>query len=129
MKVAWFRFLDFLQSRMNQAGKEILHKRKLGPRWRDYVRPGRRYTRVIAIPPSAPAEELRYAIRETPGWEWYCPQCHTYSLISEGDMPEVLNDWAKLCENAIKQGFKVPVKPTMATAGCTNCKFRPGEPE
>jgi len=129
MKLAWYRLLDALQHSWNYTIKRRRAEKKHGERWRDFTRVGRRYTRVIAIPPTTAAEELRYAIREWPGWEFNCPNCKSYSLVTEQDMPDVLHEWEKLAENCVNQGLKPPVKPTMSMAGCTNCKYRPGAPE
>jgi hypothetical protein len=129
MKLAWYRLLDTLQSRWNRELKTFRESKKWGERWRDYTRVGRRYSRVEFRPATDALSFDSWRIRPFFGWEFNCPNCKSYSLVTEADMPDILADWEKLVQNCIRQGLKVPVKPTMATAGCTNCKYRPGAPE
>ncbi len=129
MKVSFYRFLDTLQHSWNLYWKTFRAKQKWGASWKDKTRAGRRYTRVIAIPPSTPAETLQYRIRQQPGWEMGCWNCKAYSLITEGDMPEVLNWWQKRHDECKAKGLNmanVPPVPTMATAGCPECRALPG---
>lgn len=132
MKVSLYRFLDSFQHSWNLYWKTFKAKRKWGDRWEDYTRPGRRYTRVIAIPPSRPDQTLEYRLREKPGWEMACWNCKCHSLITEDDMPQLLNWWQKRHDDCEKRGVNmanVPPIPTMATAGCPECRSLPGAPE
>lgn len=137
LKIQWYRLLDFLQSLYRRKAKEIA-SRKWGKNWRNCVRPGRTYTRVeLSWWPKSQSEELEadYGIRPEPGWEWHCPNCHDYSLITESMMPEILREWqasvSRVLEIARTKGIehKPTPRPTAATAGCPNCKYRPGAPE
>ena len=130
VKITFYRLLDEVQSFWRRTRKEIRAKRKWGARWKDMTRSGRRYTRVDIIDAEfvndpGPA----YFMRIEPGWEWSCPNCKSYSLVTESMMPEILADWEKMAASAKARGFKIPRKPTAATAGCTNCRFQPGDPE
>jgi hypothetical protein len=138
MKLRWYRLLDTLQSFYNRKRKEIREKRKWGEEWKDKTRSGRRYSRVEYVQ-SILAEQkdfLEYRIRPEPGWEYSCPNCHEYSLVTESMMPAILEEWratvARMAEKSQRLGVnmpRIPPEPTAATAGCTNCKYRPGAPE
>lgn len=121
--------LDKRESAARLKAKTAASKKQWGPRWRDMVRTGRVFTRVERIEPVTAAAEVTFVIRPEPGWEWRCQNCKTYSLIRPSDMPRVLSEWEALAANAVKGGFKPPRKPTIETAGCPNCKYRPGDPE
>jgi hypothetical protein len=143
--IRWYRFLDWLQSAWNTSRKTIAGRRRWGSQWRDKVRPGRTCTRVeridIPIPEAANYAEWKlnsavYSIRPEPGWEWWCPNCKEYSLITESMMPEILTEWQEGVKRMIAKAYEkgipaptIPPPPTPATAGCTNCKYRPGAPE
>jgi hypothetical protein len=143
--ILWYRFLDWLQSTWNTSRKTIAGRRRWGSQWRDKVRPGRTHTRVERIDIALPeaynyadwkARNAGYAIRIQPGWEWWCPNCKEYSLITKSMMPEILKEWREGIERMLakynEKGVKapaIPPPPTPATAGCTNCKYRPGAPE
>ncbi len=145
MKLAWFRFLDWLQSSYRYKTKEIASKRKYGPEWKNCVRPGRKYShlqfmgyqalewkREGAIISKTTYSRPHYEIRHEPGWEWHCPNCHDYSIITESMMPEILQEYEdrlKAMLAVAKPGFQAPPRPTAAMAGCPNCKYRPGAPE
>jgi hypothetical protein len=137
-EIRWYRFLDWLQSAWNRSRKTLVGSLKWGLDWRDKTRRGRNCTRVefspvgFEVTPSTPA----YRIRPEPGWEWWCPNCREYSIITESMMPEILKEWdatiarmfAKASEKHVKMPA-IPPPPTPATAGCPNCKYRPGAPE
>jgi hypothetical protein len=144
--IRWYRFLDWLQSTWNTSRKTLAGRRKWGAQWRDKVRPGRTHTRVEFSPLGfdhgeidvavAPGLHAAYRIRPEPGWEWFCPNCKEYSLITESMMPEILREWnesiQRMTAKANEKGVKVPAippPPTPAMAGCPNCKYRPGAPE
>ncbi len=149
MKLLWYRFLDSLQSGIRKKTKEIREKRKWGPEWgphwRDMTRPGRTFTRVEFSPigfdhgeidiSKEPSLHAEYRIRPDPGWEWTCPNCKEYSIITESMMPAILAKWTEEAQRmagvAAMKGvkYKIAEKPTAATAGCTNCRYRPGAPE
>lgn len=153
MKIFWYRFLDSLQSFLRRTPKEIKGRNKWGPDWRDKTRPGRRYSRVEHNPGVAlykypgnfvgDAKEpingwsplYAHRIRSEPGWEWNCPNCKEYSIITESMLPEIIATWAadskRITDLAAARGvtYKIRPKPTAATAGCTNCKYLPGAPE
>lgn len=132
MKILWYRLLDSLQSLWNRKRKEVRLKRRWGARWRDMTRSGRRYTRVIE---GNPAHEPHWASRAEPGWEWTCQNCKSYSIITESMMPDIIAAWAadskRMTDRAAAKGvkWKIPSKPTAATAGCHYCKYLPGAPE
>ncbi len=143
--ITWYRFLDWLQSTWNVSWKTIAGRRKWGAVWRDKVRPGRKHSCIeridIPIPEDANYSEWKlnsavYSIRPEPGWEWWCPNCHVYSIVTQSMMPEILKEWnesiLRMTAKANEKGLKVPAippPPTAATAGCPNCKYRPGVPE
>jgi hypothetical protein len=138
--IRWYRFLDWLQSTWNISRKTLAKRRRWGAQWRDKVRPGRQYSRVeeVALPyiPQGEFAGPQYRIRPEPGWEWWCPNCKEYSLITESMMPEILKEWnesiLRMTAKYHEKGVKVPAippPPTPATAGCPNCKYRPGAPE
>lgn len=137
MKITWYRFSDALRSRWNLLRKELPARRKWGSGWRDYVRPGRTYTRTYTrVWESDPIQQPGILfIRPDPGWEWTCPNCKEYSLITEAMMPGIIADWEKtakqMTELAAAKGvtYKIPERPTIERALCTNCRFRPGPPE
>lgn len=120
---------DQRESAARLRKKTIACKLRWGKDWKNMVRTGRRYTRVERIEPTTAEGEVTYVLRPEPGWEWMCQNCKTYSLITESMMPEILKDWETLAKKTVARGFKPPEKPTAATAGCTNCKYRPGAPE
>ncbi len=133
MTILWYRFLDSFQSFIRRKAKEAAGKKRWGPIWRDMTRPGRVYSRVDA---AAECDDgILYLIRPEPGWEWTCPNCKEYSIITESMMPAILKDWEadteRMTERAKAKGVKYTLtpQPTAATAGCTNCKYRPGAPE
>jgi hypothetical protein len=144
--ISWYRFLDMLQSFWNTSRKTAIGRRKWGAEWRDKVRPGRTYSRVEFSPIGFDRGEIdiavaiglhaEYRIRPEPGWEWFCPNCKEYSLITESMMPEILKEWndsiLRMTIKAKEKGIRVPPVPPMptpATAGCPNCRYRPGAPE
>ena len=137
MRIAWYRFLDTLGSAWRRARKALRERRKWGARWRDMTRQGRRYTRVDLgaefknpVTNSYDGHGYKwYFVRPEPGWEWTCPNCHTYSIVRKSDMPDILKCWEAMAKSAMERGYKAPPKPTAAMAGCTNCKYRPGAPE
>jgi len=134
MKLHFYRFLDSLQSFFRRKTKEIRLRHRWGEHWRDTSRIGRRYSRVEAGAEFDDGPGLSY-IRPEPGWEWNCPNCREYSIITESMMPEIIAAWAadakRITDLAASKGVKFTIKPkpTAATAGCTNCKYLPGEPE
>jgi hypothetical protein len=121
--------LDKKESTRRLRIKTSEAKKRWGNNWKDMVRTGRRYTRVQRIDPVTADANVTYVLRPEPGWEWICQNCKTYSLIRESDMPGILEEWEILAYKTLNAGFKPPEKPTAATAGCPNCKFRPGAPE
>jgi hypothetical protein len=148
--ISWYRFLDMLQSFWNTSRKTLRGRRKWGSEWRDKVRPGRTYRRVefnpMGFPPTPFTDSSgnegvlhlnsAYRIRPEPGWEWFCPNCKEHSLITESMMPDILKDWntsiQRMVNKALEKGIRVPPVPpvpTPATAGCPNCRYRPGAPE
>jgi hypothetical protein len=137
--IQWYRFLDWLQSAWNTSRKTLAGHRRWGSQWRDKVRPGRHHTRVFYDDVDISADPTRgfgWKLRPEPGWEWYCPNCKEYSIITESMMPEILKEWRESIERMLAKyhdkGLQVPAippQPTPATAGCTNCKYRPGAPE
>ena len=129
MKITFYRLLDEAQSFWRRTRKQFRAKRKWGARWKDMTRSGRRYTRVVLIDAVSADVEPFYRELAEPGWEWSCPNCKSYSLVTESMMPEILADWEKVAASAKARGFKIPRKPTAATAGCTNCRYQPGDPE
>jgi hypothetical protein len=139
MKLRWYRLLDTLQSFLNKKRKKIREKRKWGEEWKDKTRSGRRYTRVFwdDVDISAdPTRGLGWKLRPEPGWEYSCPNCHEYSLVTESMMPAILEEWratvARMAEKSQRLAVpmpRIPPEPTAATAGCTNCRYRPGAPE
>ena len=82
LKMAWYRILDFMESWFRRKRKEISSKRKFGPGWRNYVRPGRKYSRIAALSFTGTGLTV-FAIRPEPGWEWYCPQGCGYSITQD----------------------------------------------
>jgi hypothetical protein len=131
--IQFYRFLDWLQSTWNRSRKTLAGRRRWGAQWRDKVRPGRTYTRVYDI---EPLHSCEYFFRPEPGWEWFCPNCKDYSLITESMMPAILEEWkasiARMAEKYQRLGVKMPAippEPTAVMAGCPNCKYRPGAPE
>jgi hypothetical protein len=139
VKLRWYRFLDSFQSFIRSKTKEIRERRRWGKNWRDMTRSGRVYRRVQEIHlPYIPQGEFAngaYELLPQPGWEWTCPNCKEYSLITESMMPTILKEWQDTVQRmtytaaAKSVKVKIPPKPTAATAGCTNCKYRPGSPE
>jgi hypothetical protein len=147
--ILWCRFLDWLQSAWNLSHKTLYCRARWGAQWRDKVRPGRTCTRVEFFPDGhedyiqltpeykrTATHHPFYRLRAEPGWEWWCPNCKEYSLITESMMPEILQEWregiARMLAKAHEKGVQtpaIPATPTPATAGCTNCKYRPGAPE
>jgi len=130
MKIAWYRLLDSLQSWFNRTRKEIKFRRKWGEDWRNKERSGRRYSRVVeqAIP-IGPGYIFRYVIRPEPGWVWTCQNCKSESIITESMMPVILQAWEEMARDTVERGYKPPARPTAATAGCPECRYRPGAPE
>lgn len=129
--ILWLRFLDYIESKYRRALKGRKYQKHWGPNWENYVRSGRKFSRVESTTSqdgTAYGNQI-FLIRPEPGWEWTCQNCKTYSFIRESDMPAILKEWQDLCASAIKRGYKMSTKPTAATAGCTNCRFRPGDPE
>ena len=124
--ILWLRFLDWLGSRWRTYKKiRRLKKRWPGANPTDMERSGRKFSRVSHV-----ISLNHYAIRPEPGWEWDCQQCHTYSFVTENDMPDILEEYRQLEAKAIKRGHRMTYPaPTPATAGCPECKFRPGGPE
>jgi hypothetical protein len=145
VKLRWYRFLDSFESFLRRKPKEIAGRKRWGPNWRDMTRPGRVYTRVAFSPigfdhgeidiSKAPSLHAEHRIRPEPGWEWTCPNCKEYSIITQSMMPAILKEWQdtvqRMTYTAAAKGVKVkiPPKPSAATAGCTNCKYLPGSPE
>jgi hypothetical protein len=136
VKILWYRFLDSFQSFLRSKPKEIRERRRWGKNWRDMTRPGRIYKRVELRPAyGIPDLGTGYTILPEPGWEWTCPNCKEYSIITESMMPPILKEWQdtvqRMTYSAASKNVKVkiPPNPTAATAGCTNCKYRPGAPE
>ena len=129
VKITFYRLLDEVRSFWRRTRKEIRAKRKWGARWKDMTRSGRRYTRVEFKQAIDVFSWDTWRLRHEAGWEWPCPNCKSYSLVTESMMPEILADWEKMALNCKNRDLKIPTKPTAATAGCTNCKYRPGDPE
>jgi hypothetical protein len=127
--ILFCRLLDSLQSFYNRKRKQISARKKWGAGWQDKTRSGRRYSRVEFIDSTDADSEGVYALRAEPGWFWFCQNCKTPSLITESMMPAILKDWSELAKKTVDRGYRPPVKPTAATAGCTNCKYLPGAPE
>jgi hypothetical protein len=128
MKIAWYRLLDTLQSWFNKIRKEIKFRRKWGEDWRNKERSGRRYSRVEAVAEFLDGPGL-WSIRPEPGWEWTCQNCKSYSIITESMMPVILQSWEEMARDTVERGYKPPARPTAATAGCPECRYRPGAPE
>ncbi len=137
--ITWYRFLDWLQSLWNRSRKTVYNRIKWGSEWRDSVRSGRRYSRVECRESDVTWDRY-YAIRPCPGWEWTCSNCKTKSIVNASLVAfytidgttcrdDVLEKWRELAASTAARGFKPPVKPTPATAGCPNCQYRPGAPE
>jgi hypothetical protein len=137
VNITFYRLLDEAQSFCRRTRKQFRAKRKWGACWKDMTRSGRRYTRVEFSEVGFGAGEIdisrhaqpEFRIRPEPGWEWYCPNCKTYSIVTESMMPQVLSEWEYLAQSCKARGLLIPKKPTAATAGCTNCNYRPGAPE
>lgn len=136
LKIGLYRLLDYLQSTWNQALKTARSRQKWGKDWRNKTRSGRRYTRVEFSEIGFGSGEIDirksqsdYRIRPEPGWDWNCPNCKTQSFVTESMMPDILVDWERMALKCKERGLPIPRKPTAATAGCTNCKYRPGAPE
>ena len=136
--ILWLRFLDYIGSKWRRFWKARKYQSRWGSAWENYERSGRKFSRVETRPWSKTGSHetgdfrelpAYQAIRPEPGWEWTCQNCKTYSFIRESDMPAILRGWEAMAENAIKRGYKVPIKPTPAIAGCPNCRYRPGDPE
>jgi hypothetical protein len=146
--ITWYRLLDSVHHLWNLGWKTVAGRQRWGVSWRDKTRSGRRYTRVqfspigfdlgqidiaIAQRPGIwshrPNLHAEYRIRPEPGWEWTCPNCKTYSMITASMMPAILRDWEEMAVKTVARGYKPPARPTAATAGCTNCRFLPGAPE
>jgi hypothetical protein len=121
--------LDKRESAARLKEKTAAGKKRWGKNWRDMVRAGRRFTRVQTVDPITADGKVETILRPEPGWEWVCQNCKTYSLITGSMMPAILKDWEALAKKTVDRGYKPPVKPTAATAGCTNCKYLPGAPE
>jgi hypothetical protein len=152
LKIRYYRLLDYLQSTWNQYIKTARGRQRWGKDWRNKTRSGRTYRRVqleeMEDPQVAHQRRLDYLaeggdlstwrhydwkpyyrIRPEPGWEWSCPNCKTRSFVTESMMPDILIDWERIALKCKERGLPIPRKPTAATAGCTNCKYRPGAPE
>jgi hypothetical protein len=129
MKITIYRILDKLESFWNLSRKASKEKERWGEDWRNKTRSGRRHTRVWFVDSPSRDSEGFYTLRPEPGWEWCCPNCKTYSIVTESMMPQVLSEWEYLAQSCKARGLPIPRKPTVATAGCTNCKYRPGAPE
>lgn len=130
MKILLLRLLDYLGSKWRRFWKIRKLKRKWGNAWFDKSRTGRKYSRVRPEEDSPEfTGRVQYFKRSEPGWEWSCQNCRIYSIITESMMPAILKDWEKMAENAATRGYRPPPRPMAATAGCPNCKFRPGDPE
>jgi hypothetical protein len=129
LEVQWLRLRDWAGSKWRTYKKvRRLKKRWPGRNPIDMERSGRRYSRVEWV--EFTDSPHRFVIRPEPGWEWTCSQCHTYSFVRESDMPAILAEWNDFTERSKKRGFKpAHAAPTAATAGCPECKFRPGAPE
>jgi hypothetical protein len=133
--------LDTKQSEARLKQKTAASLKRWGKNWKDMVRTGRRFTRVERIDPITADAEVTYVLRTEPGWEWTCQNCKTRSLVTESPMiaiytidgvtyrDDVLKAWEELAAKTVARGFKPPEKPTATTAGCPNCKYRPGSPE
>ena len=129
LKIQYYRLLDYLQSTWNQALKQARSRQRWGKDWRNKTRSGRTYRRIAFIEAITADGKARYEILPDPGWEWNCPNCKTKSFVTESMMPEILVDWERIALKCKQRGLPIPRKPTPATAGCTNCKYRPGAPE
>lgn len=131
MKILLYRLLDAFASAWNQSGKALRERRRWGLLWKNMTRSGRTYSRVEFVESTNPEMDGFFVLRPEPGWAWTCPNCKSFSLVTESMMPEILAEWSKMAESCKARGLKIqiPTKPTAATAGCTNCKYRPGAPE
>ena len=131
----WLRFLDWAQSAANRARKYLKYrflseKNGGGPLWRDCTRAGRRFVRVRFNPLDASGRAWRHY--ETPGWEWNCPNCHDYSIITAGMLKRIQDEWLDQALRLKDRGLEAHIKPrptTGARVGCPNCKYLPGDPE
>ncbi len=132
--------LDGKESLLRWKAKRDAAKKQFGPGWRDKVRPGRVYTRVLRIEPTTAEDEVRYELRPEPGWEIRCGNCKTYSLVlpsmiaiwtvdNQEIRTDMMKEWEQLAQKTLAAGFKPPSKPTPEICPCPNCKFRPGAPE
>ena len=146
---AHHRKLDPIQKILRQDVRESLRrknkktteaKNQWGKNWPNMVRSGRQFTRVQVISPITAAGKVEYVLRPEPGWQWTCFNCKTGSLVTEKLIAiwkveneeirtDMMAEWEALAKQSVERGFKPPVKPTPATAGCPNCKARPGAPE
>lgn len=134
MRLRLYLLLDSFEHKWRKYWKVRALQHQWGDRWQDMSRKGRTYTRVspvIGVPRvvGVLGSSEGFIIRPDPGWEWNCPNCKDYSRITEADMPAILRIWEIMAQKAIDRGYKVPRKPTAATAGCPNCNFLPGDPE
>ena len=127
--ILWYRLLDWFQSLWNSSAKAAAGRYRWGSGWHDKTRSGRRYSRVEFFEATRAEENSCYMLRPEPGWFWFCQNCHTPSLITESMMPTILKNWEEQAAKTVARGYKPPVKPTAATAGCTNCNYLPGAPE
>ena len=129
MRILFYRFLDYSGSAWRRFWKTRRLKARFGARWKDFSRTGRVYSRVEfkEATPDNPVEH--FEIRPEPGWLYACPNCHTTSLSTASSFTVALALWSEIASNAILRGYKAPQKPTIATAWCTECRFKPGDPE
>jgi hypothetical protein len=127
--IPWLRLLDWAGSKWRTYKKiRRLKKRWPGSNPIDMERSGRRYSRVEWV--EFTDSPHRWVIRREPGWAWTCQQCHTYSFIRESDMPAILAEFAAYLGKARKTGYRpAHGAPTASTAGCPECRMRPGAPE
>lgn len=129
LEIRYLRSLDFLQSSWNCIVRRFKAKRLArkvdSPHWQDVARPGRRFVRVKF--------DQQYGWRKyiTPGWEWYCSNCHDYSIITVGMMPRIIKEWEVESADLRARGFAVQIqpKPVLARVRCPNCHFKTGDPQ
>lgn len=89
-RILWYRLLDSLQSRWNRYWKTRAGRKRWGKDVQliDYVRSGRRYSRVKFVDSASADADGYYVIRPEPGWEWICQQCKTRSFVTAAMIAE-----------------------------------------
>ncbi len=125
LKINFYRLLDTFGHWKRLSLKVAKFYPKYGAGWRDSERPGRRFVRTRYV-----ADRGWFQL-QTPGWEWVCPNCKEYSLITAKMMPGIIEEWRRNSENLRHRRFERNIQPMPipSSVGCTNCCYRPGAPE